>query len=313
MGDVYYYKAFPINNMKIISYSADNEARVKIKDYWLFGFTIDQDESDPKSMISYIEDNAKYVSAYMDQTESVFRPGSWNNVWFMHPKPCMLNYDGTVAYYLDPNNYKLKEDGTASDITDVNFEGNVMIEFPKVYWKIVDNQDNSASVYFSNKKVDEEFHCWSHIDNNGNEIDYCYMPAYIGYISDDKLRSISGVTPGHSKTIAAEVELAKANNLDPNSPIWYTEVFCDKMLIDLLLLLIGKSTDVQTVFGDGAYQASNFLRTGMGNDKGLFYGANSSSSVVKVFGIENWWGNTWRRIAGNILDKGVRKVKLTYG
>jgi hypothetical protein len=51
----------------------------------------------------------------------------------------------------------------------------------------------------------------------------------------------------------------------------------------------------------------------MGNDKGLFYGANSSSSVVKVFGIENWWGNTWRRVAGNILDKGVRKVKLTYG
>jgi hypothetical protein len=48
-----------------------------------------------------------------------FNYGSWKNAFFM-PRPCMLKFDGTVDYYLNPNDYSKKEDGTASDIT--NFE-----------------------------------------------------------------------------------------------------------------------------------------------------------------------------------------------
>lgn len=51
------------------------------------------------------------------------------------------------------------------------------------------------------------------------------------------------------------------------------------------------------------------------NDKGLFWGSNTTTAHigVKVFGMENWWGNQWRRIAGDINDKGTRKIKMTYG
>jgi hypothetical protein len=89
----------------------------------------------------------------------------------------MLNYDGTVAYELDKNDFSLKVDGTPSDITDSSFEGNVMIGIPKVYWKIVDNGDNTANVYIANKRIDDSYHCWSHIDNNGDEIPYKDIPG----------------------------------------------------------------------------------------------------------------------------------------
>lgn len=316
-GDVYCYKAFPVANTGAIANLVDNEVSCTIKDYWLFGFKLDQNESDPASMITYIEDNVDFASAYMDYTTDTFNYGDWEDAWFIRDlNPCMLNYDGTVAYELDKNNYSLKADGTASDITNDTFEGNAMIGIPKVYWKIVDNGDNTANIYFSNKKVDDDFVCWSHIDNNGNEIDYCYMPIYNGSNVGSKLRSLSGKTPINNQKGTTEITLAKANNLTSDI-IWYTEVFSDRMLINLLLLLIGKSTDTQTTFGngycEGGSSASSLLTTGTLNNKGLFYGTNGTGKAVKVFGIENWWGNQWRRIAGWINSKGTQKIKMTYG
>ena len=317
LGEVWYYKAFPLSTTGFANDLSDNEIIVECKDHYLFGFRLDQNESDPSSMITYIEDNVDFASAYMDYTTDTFNYGDWEDAWFIRDlNPCMLNYDGTVAYELDKNNYSLKADGTASDITNDTFEGNAMIGIPKVYWKIVDNGDNTANIYFSNKKVDDDFVCWSHIDNNGNEIDYCYMPIYNGSNVSSKLRSLSGKTPINTQTGTTEITLAKANNLT-NNIIWYTEVFSDRMLINLLLLLIGKSTNTQTVFGNGHYtggsSASNLLVTGTLNDKGLFYGTNGTGKGVKVFGMENWWGNQWRRIAGWINSKGTQKIKMTYG
>lgn len=317
LGEVWYYKAFPLSTTGFTNDLSDNEIIVKCKDHYLFGFRLDQNESDPASMITYIEDNVDFASAYMDYTTDTFNYGDWEDAWFIRDlNPCMLNYDGTVAYELDKNNYSLKADGTASDITNDTFEGNAMIGIPKVYWKIVDNGDNTANIYFSNKKVDDDFVCWSHIDNNGNEIDYCYMPIYNGSNVSSKLRSLSGKTPINSQTATTEITYALANNVTSDT-IWYTEVFSDIMLINLLLLLIGKSTDTQTVFGNGhctgGSSASSLLKTGIMNSKGLFWGTNGTGSGVKVFGIENWWGNQWRRIAGWINNKGTQKVKMTYG
>ena len=47
------------------------------------------------------------------------------------------------------------------------------------------------------------------------------------------------------------------------------------------------------------------------NDKGLFWGENVGKAGVKVFGMENYWGNQWRRTAGLILSNGIAKVKLS--
>ena len=191
-----------------------------------------------------------------------------------------------------------------------------MVGIPKVYWKIVNNGDNTANIYFSDKQVDTDFHCWSHIDNNGNEIDYCYMPIYTGSVVSNKLRSLSGRAPIDSQSVTSEITYAKANNLTSDT-IWYTEVFSDRTLINLLLLLIGKSTDTQTVFGNGHYtggsSASSNISSGTMNNKGLFYGTNGTGKGVKVFGMEHWWGNQWRRIAGWINSYGTQKIKLTYG
>ena len=320
IGDIYYYKAFPMSTTGFYNYSDLNETDgIKCKNYNLYGFKLDQNESDPSSMITYIEDNKYFESARMDYNSDTFKYGDWGNAWFIkNLKPCMLKYDGTVDYELDKNDYTKRLDGTDSDVANDSYGGNAMVGIPKVYWKIVDNGDNTANIYFSDKKIDADFHCWSHIDNNGNEIDYCYMPIYNGSNVNSVLRSISGKAPMAGQTATTEITYAKANNTGSDI-IWYTELFNDRMLINLLLLLIGKSTDTQTVFGTGnnnSYvSASNtgVKNTGTMNTKGLFWGNQDNVSGVKVFGIEHWYGNIWRRIGGWINDKGTQKIKMTYG
>ena len=86
-------------------------------------------------------------------------------------------------------------------------------------------------------------------------------------------------------------------------------------LIHDLLVLIGKSTNVQAVFGQGhttgGSSASDLLTTGTLSDKGQFYGTSDTVSAMKVFHIENFWGDRWDRVVGCINDHGVYKIKMT--
>lgn len=310
-NETWYYGAFPISDLGVPNLTTIK----KVKPVAVYGFRINQNESDPSSMITYIEDNTNFASAYMDYSSAKFNYGDWDNAWFIQMlKPCMLNYDGTVAYELDKKDYSKKTDGTPSDITNTSFNGNAMVGIPKVYYKIVDNGDDTADVYFSNKKVDNDYHCWSHLDNEGNEIDYCYMPIYNGSLdSNNRLRSLSGEVAMVSKTATQEITYAQANNVNGNN-IWYTELWCDRTLINLLLMLIGKSTNTQTIFGNGRYNSTSYIKSGTLDTKGLFYGLNDSTTGVKVFGMENWWGNYRRRIAGVLNDSSNNYVvKMTYG
>ena len=321
-GDVYYYKAFPMSTTGFYNTNSANETDgIECKNYNLYGFKLDQNESDPASMITYLSDcdNALFISAKMNYTTDTFDYGDWADAWFIkNLKPCMLKYDGTVDYELNKNDYTKKLDGTASDIANASYGGNAMVGIPKVYWKIVDNGDNTANIYICDKKIDSDFHCWSHIDNNGNEIDYCYLSAYVGCNISSKLRSISGQSPMTNQSGTTEINYAKSNNIGSDI-IWYTGLFNDWMLINILLFLIGKSTDSQTIFGTGNnntyVSASNtgVKKSGTMNTKGLFWGSNDNASGVKVFGIENFYGNVWKRIGGWINDKGTQKIKMTYG
>ena len=158
----------------------------------IYGIHIDPNESDPSARVTYLENAVGMTPAYMGETK--FNYGSWEKAFFM-PKPCVLSYDGTVAYYLDPNDYTKKLDGTPSNIDDLSINGNVMLEFPKIYYKFVPSASGyDGDFYVSNYKVDDSYECWCNYDADNNEIDHFYIGAYNGCCYDGKMRSISGLT-----------------------------------------------------------------------------------------------------------------------
>lgn len=86
----------------------------------------------------------------------------------------MLNYDGTVAYELDHDDQTKTVDGYPSDINDENFQGNAMVEFPKMYFaRWTDSDGKHSHVRISNIQLPDEvdsagksvasYHCYAHM------------------------------------------------------------------------------------------------------------------------------------------------------
>lgn len=320
MGDVWYYKAFPVSTFNQINYTDENDTGgVLAKDYELYGIAIrPNDESNCGSIIRYIEDNKNFTPAHMDYNKDEFDYGDFTpgDICFMNIFQCMLNNDGTIHKKINPNNYDLYEDGTPSDISNKDFNGDAMIARPKIYMSFKFNEDGEFEIRYSNKKLDDTFVCWKWLDKNGNEIPYAFDPLYKGTVINGKNRSLSGFMPTVNTTRQQEVNYNIAKNSEGND-IWYTKAFNDFITDVMLLWLIGKSTNTKEVFGHGnnsSYvSASNtgVLKSGTMNQKGLFYGKLDNVSGVKVFGIEHLWGNIWDGMAGWILDHGKQKIKLT--
>lgn len=83
-------------------------------------------------------------------------------------------------------------------------------------------------------------------------------------------------------------------------------------------MLIGKSLDTQKTFGNGfcgsdSTGASYLMGTGIMDSNGAFFGSNDRTNPIKIFGMENYWGNQARRIAGLISVDRAIKYKMTYG
>lgn len=295
----------------------------------IFGFHINDNESDPDAKVTYLMDAIGLTPAYMDFANGKWVWGSWEDAFFI-PKPCMLKADGTVDYYLNPLDYSKKMDGTDSDVDDLTYNGNAMMEWgrdgKKIWYKIVpdDGDDSSCSVFIADYKADEGYHCYSFCNRSGIYTDHFYTPIYNGSLdANGKLRSMSGVLGSSickKKTAPQEAAAAALNN-PTGYDIWDTEVFADIVLINLLLVLITKSTNSQGKVGQGLIDSgseavNDGFATGVHNDKGLFYGTNSGAAgtytnASKVFGMENWWGFQWRRFRGLANVNGVAKYKMT--
>ena len=287
----------------------------------IYGIKITGTESAPASIIEYIEEAVGMTPAAMNYSTGKFSYGSWADAFFM-PRPCMLKYDGTVDYYLDPDDYTKKEDGVAaSDIANTAYAGNAMMEWgqngKKIWSKIVpDASGKGASIYISDAQADDGYKALPFINNQGVLVDHFYTPIFNGSLINNVCRSISGQAPMNGETAEQEISYARANNKDGNI-LWDTEVLSDNQLITYLLLLVGRSTETQLIYGNGHYtggsDASSLLASGTMNTKGLFWGTNGTGQGVKVFGMEHFWGNQWRRYRGHINANGTQKIKLTHG
>ena len=278
-----------------------------------YGFRIKKSEGQPTNRVEYLFDAVGMEPAYMDFANGVFEYGDWGDKWFVTGnKPCMLKSDGTVDYYLDPTNYAYKEDGTASDISNANYDGNGMAQFPLVWVKRYEDETYEYEIV-SDVQYDSDYKAYAHTKADGTIADFFYWSLFGGSGNASKIRSLKGQTLANSLTAQQEITGCQANGSG-----WYTHTWSQRELIQTLLILMGKSTNVQTVFGHGNNTGSGSSisackATGTLSDKGQFFGYSASQSTVnqvKVFHIEKFWGDQWDRTAG-IINNGQIYVKMT--
>lgn len=292
----------------------------------LFAFHYSENNSDPDS-VTYPDGyaNSNYTDPfYVNLSTGVPHYGDWadSKASFLFPKSCMLKYDGTVDYYLDENDNTKKLDGTASDVTNSSYGGNAMMEWAQedetIYWGIYpDNDSKGFTFVVGNQAKDENMKPWNHYNCLNRVAKHWYTPKYVGSYSasNNILRSLSGYYPIYNKTIEQADQYAANNNLLPEYPIWGTETYVDWLFIQCMCVLISKSMNTSAKFGYG-YDSDNRVSSGAMNTSGMFFGRGyQQNNRVKVFGMEDLWGNYQRPVRGLIADpgNGIIKCKLTYG
>jgi len=288
----------------------------------IHGFHIDSTESDPDSAVTYLLDSIGMTPVYMDFANDTFNYGSWGDVWFIKQcKPCILNGNGQVVTYLDPMDYTKDLDGNTVTIDGTLPSGsNVMIEFPKIWYKIVSDpgDSTSGSIYVCETQADSGFVAYPYIRLSGGMNDKMYFPAYNISGNSTLVRSVSNAQYCEIDEFSDEISAYEANGSTYHMP-----TLSEITIIDILLVLISKSLNSQSKFGiglttGGTSAINDGFRTGVQNDKGLFYGTNSGdasvyTNAVKVFGIENFWGFTERRILGYIFKNDNSYIKMCLG
>lgn len=271
----------------------------------IYGYYIDAADSNPATCVHYIQDNADFADpSYMNFTSDAFHYGNWASPFFF-PSPCMTKNNGVKDYNLNVNDYTKKLDGTSSDAANSSYGGNVMVEFPIIYTKRY-TSGNYQYVIKSNKQIDSSYKAYSWYNKNNVLNQVCYMAAYQGSNVSNVLRSLSNQTILTGATGTTEITYATANGSS-----WYTGTYADWVEIQELLILMCKSTDIQGKFGQGRSSAANSV-TGECNTKGLFYGT-SGNGPLKIFGMENYYGNYWDRRAGCCYTSSGYAIKMTQG
>lgn len=323
----WYYRAFPISTNGGISNSALNKFN-----YWHYAVCIDEDNPIESESVTYLKgydnENYKPLKVIMSNNNSNIDDnrcdwGDWKDAPFM-PRPCMLKYDGTVDYYLNPDDYTLKENGEASDVSNTAYEGNAMIEFSPVFVKAKrvvtpaseDGQTPESSklyLYFCSHKDDDDYECWSCKKEDGTYADHYYMAIYEATLINGKFRSLS---TGNVATTDIRGGLTTCMNYARQcGEGWNIDLWSDWDLLRCLGILVTKRLNSQKTIGAGG-TSYHEVPTGAGNKKGMFWGTLNyqNTYATKFFGIENPWSDIYRYCAGVIMnsDYSTILIKHTY-
>ena len=199
---------------------------------------------------------------------------------------CNLADDGTVNAYYGDTNYKA--DGS---------NGQVMVEQPKFYYKIIPVQLNLevntqleiAEYWITDKPLNGYKLHPAFYDTNGQPTNVFYEGAYEGYVDDNnKLSSISGVEPTRQKT-RAEFRI----NADNRGVGWKQETIWSLSADKMLMLIEYGTFNMQEAIGNGCVQASSGLYTGTLDNYGNDSWGTTEDLVTGVQwrGKENPWGS----------------------
>ena len=300
-GTQYFYHAFTFdydNNFNTTE--SGQEATATPVNATIYGVKIDTTNSNPETAVTYINDSIGFTKALGNN--GVFNYGSWADKFpFNQIKPCLL-LNGVVNYCLSPTDYTKKADGvTASDITS-GTAGDVMIEFPKIYWKF-ETIGTDLYIRYSDIQIDSTYKCLAHMRGT-TEKDKCYISAYLGNSLSSKLRSLSGKTPTVSQTLSQFRTLAQTNGIN------YDQLgYFQYLMLQVLFIVMFKNRDSQIALGRGNVDASSLKPTGGTNGKEMFYGETTGKLQNKFCGIEDIWGNLRTFVDGFMAD-GSRNILL---
>ena len=249
-------------------------------------------DSDPTTWATYADDAAGMTAG----------SDAWDD--FFGHYPCILD-NGVELGKLKKDNFAQYEDGTAAPITTLGKD--VMICFPKRGIKIEYLNANTLSVSMTDEEDKDGFSYLAH-SYKGNPISNFYLGAYCAYVSSNKLYSSSGRTPTGSQSIGTFRTYAQARGTGYEQSGFFQLIFRQVMY-----LLKYKGQNAQVAIGNGYtnYRSSSHS-TGGTNARGMDWGEAYGYDQMKLFGIEDFYGNLSEYVDG-LWSNSSRQLYVSDG
>lgn len=241
---------------------------------------------------------------YMDDAVGMTAGSDDFDTFFGH-YPCILQEGGTELGKLKRNNYAQYEDGTSAPITTVG--NDVMVYFPRRGLKIwKDSGYLYVSITNEEGKTGYDYYAFTYKDS---ACDGFYRGAYKGYVANGKLNSVSGQTPTASQTIGAFRSNAQAKGTNYEQSAFYQLTYLQAMY-----LIKYKGANAQIAVGRGFVDGNSAVygATGYTNDKGMDWGESTGKYPMKLFGMEDFFGNIFEFIDG-IYSNASRQLSVADG
>lgn len=252
---------------------------------------IDLSNSNPETCCTYADDAVGMT------------PGSaeWDDFFGHYP---VLLQEGVEVNKLNRNNFRQLEDGTPVSI----FPGggkDAMIAFPRRGLSI-NTVGNILTVSMTDADDAPEFEYNAHM--RGDTVkDKFYLGAFKGYDSGVRLTSVVDKTPTTSMPISTFRQKAQRGGNGYDICGFYQLTFIQSMYI-----LKYKNLNSQTAVGRGYVDGnSGAADTGGTTDKGMDFGETTGRQQMKLFGIEDFWGNIYEFIDGIFIDSQYNLLTAT--
>jgi len=285
--------------MGLVNIPVEREDTIDPRDVITYGVRVDYTNPNPYHSVSYTNDAVTMVGgSNMWDTAPIFRD----------IRPCMLQ-NGAVMYYLNPNNFEQRADGTPADLSGA--DGDVMIEFPKMGLRI-DTTGDFLTVQVTNNPDATWARYWAFtgggVEGDRNRL---YLAAYQGSLIDGQLRSVSGVVPPEPSNFTNQRVTALARGAGYSLLGFYQWT-----LIQALFLIRYKNLNSQQALGNGvtfdAVVNQTRMMNGTMNQQGMYYANPVTPFEIKCFGIEHLWGHLARALDGIITTPERRLLIGTH-
>lgn len=258
---------------------------------------IDLNNHDPATCITYAD------NAIGKDTGSSF----WDDFFWHYP---VLFKDGKEVGRLKRDNFTQFEDGSEVDISSGE-AGDVMIAFPRRGINIKkDESTNTITISMTKDSNNKDFSYYAHSRGETSK-NVFYLGTYQGYVQNSKLKSLSGKDVSRQLKISQLRTYAQANGTNYDAMGFYQLVYLQCMYI-----LKYKNLNSSETIGYGntsgtSSSISNYLATGGTELNGMDYGEfkyGNDKSHVKLFGIEDIWGNGGQYIDGLICKNSTTNI-----
>ena len=287
-GKTYYYGLFPYSDDGKVNTNRENTFSLMPERRYQYGVKIDLNNADPETSVEYILDAVGKKPARVNLETGEFDYGDWADVGFVKDcKPCMLRYDGTVDYYLNPNDYSKKEDGTPSNISDINYPANAMVEFP--LWYLAEYEENGfLYIVVSQSNYNGKSNAYAFRNGSGSLCPKIYIGMFLSHSDTSrKFSSIDNLNPSLYYVTGDRYFQEPETKIGES---YCFSSFFERNYISALLILMSKSLNFNESFGYGPSTPNQMGDTVSSQFFGMKEAANKT---MNIFHLKNWWGDSY--------------------